>query len=109
MSETILEAKHLYFSYDNDQTHSLNDFSLKIEKGKKIAVMGSNGSGKSTFFLCCNGIHRPSSGNLFFHGKEIGYSRRELLELRSNIGIVFRIRITNSFPPVSMKKFLLEF
>lgn len=49
MSETILEAKHLYFSYDNDQTHSLNDFSLKIEKGKKIAVMGSNGSGKSTF------------------------------------------------------------
>ena len=50
MSETILEAKHLYFSYDNDQTHSLNDFSLKIEKGKKIAVMGSNGSGKSTFF-----------------------------------------------------------
>ena len=90
MSETILEAKHLYFSYDNDQTHSLNDFSLKIEKGKKIAVMGSNGSGKSTFFLCCNGIHRPSSGNLFFHGKEIGYSRRELLELRSNIGIVFQ-------------------
>ena len=49
MSETILEAKHLYFSYDNDQTHSLNDFSLKIEKGKKIAVMGSNGSGKSVF------------------------------------------------------------
>ena len=45
MSETILEAKHLYFSYDNDQTHSLNDFSLKIEKGMKIAVMGSNGSG----------------------------------------------------------------
>ena len=38
MSETILEAKHLYFSYDNDQTHSLNDFSLTIEKGKKIAV-----------------------------------------------------------------------
>ena len=50
MSETILEAKHLYFSYDNDQTHSLNDFSLKIEKGKKIAVMGSNGSGKSYLF-----------------------------------------------------------
>ena len=63
---------------------------IEIEKGKKIAVMGSNGSGKSTFFLCCNGIHRPSSGNLFFHGKEIGYSRRELLELRSNIGIVFQ-------------------
>lgn len=90
MSETILEAKHLYFSYDNDHTNSLNDFSLKIEKGKKIAVMGSNGSGKSTFFLCCNGIHRPSSGNLFFHGKEIGYSRRELLDLRSKIGIVFQ-------------------
>lgn len=91
MSEIILEAKHVYFSYHNkDQSPSLNDFSLKIEKGKKIAVMGSNGSGKSTFFLCCNGIHRPSSGKIFFHGKEIGYSRRELLELRSKIGIVFQ-------------------
>ena len=76
MSETILEAKHLYFSYDNDQTHSLNDFSLKIEKGKKIAVMGSNGSGKSTFFLCCNGIHRPSSGNLFFHERNRLFPQR---------------------------------
>ena len=34
MSETILEAKHLYFSYDNDQTHSLNDLAWKFEKGK---------------------------------------------------------------------------
>ncbi len=90
MSEIILEAKHLYFSYQKEQTPSLNDFSLKIEKGKRIAVMGSNGSGKSTFFLCCNGIHRPSSGSIFFHGKEIGYSRRELLALRSKIGIVFQ-------------------
>lgn len=91
MSEIILEAKHIYFSYNNnEQTPSLNDFSLKIEKGKKIAVMGSNGSGKSTFFLCCNGIQRPSSGSISFHGKEIGYSRKELLELRSKIGIVFQ-------------------
>ena len=90
MSEIILEAKHLYFSYQKEQPPSLNDFSLKIEKGKRIAVMGSNGSGKSTFFLCCNGIHRPSSGSIFFHGKEIGYSRRELLALRSKIGIVFQ-------------------
>ena len=70
MSETILEAKHLYFSYDNDQTHSLNDFSLKIEKGKKIAVMGSNGSGKSTFSSAATESTALLPGICFFTEKK---------------------------------------
>ena len=52
--------------------------------------MGANGSGKSTFFLCCNGINCPSSGTIYFHGQPLDYSRKGLLNLRQKIGIIFQ-------------------
>lgn len=88
--EIILKADNLYYSYDDEKTHSLNGLSLEIKRGHKIAFMGANGSGKSTFFLCCNGIHRPTSGTLFFNGKPVDYSRKGLLELRGKVGIIFQ-------------------
>ena len=89
-SDIILKAEDLYFSYDDEQSHSLNGLSLEIKKGQKIAFMGANGSGKSTFFLCCTGILKPQKGKLFFHKKEVTYKKKELLDLRSKIGIVFQ-------------------
>ena len=90
-SDIILKAEDLYFSYEEDQKESaLNGLSLEIRRGEKVAVMGSNGSGKSTFFLCCNGIHRPHSGKIYFDGKEVRYDRKSLLDLRSKVGIVFQ-------------------
>lgn len=88
--DIILKAENLYFSYDDDNTHSLNGLSLEISRKKKIAVMGANGSGKSTFFLCCTGICKPQSGKLYFNGEEFCYTRKGLLDLRSKIGIVFQ-------------------
>ena len=88
--DVIIKADNLYFSYDDEKTHSLNGLSLEIKRGKKIAFMGANGSGKSTFFLCCNGIHQPSSGTLYFDGQPVDYSRKGLLDLRGKVGIVFQ-------------------
>lgn len=90
MKDIIIKAEDVYFSYDDENSYSLNGLSLEIERGKKVAVMGSNGAGKSTFFLTLNGINRILSGKIFVDGKEIGYSRKELLELRSKVGIVFQ-------------------
>ena len=88
--DIILKADDLYFSYDNEKTHSLNGFSAEIRRGSKVAFMGANGSGKSTFFLCCNGIHRPDAGTLYFNGEPVDYSRKGLLKLRSKVGIIFQ-------------------
>lgn len=88
--DIILKAENLYFSYDDEKTHSLNGLSLEIRRGRRIAFMGANGSGKSTFFLCCNGVHRPSSGTVYFEGEPVDYSRKGLLALRRNVGIVFQ-------------------
>lgn len=89
MNDIILKAENVYFSYD-DHSLSLNGLSLEIHRGRKIAFMGANGSGKSTFFLCCNGINRPSSGTIYFHGQPLDYSRKGLLDLRQKIGIIFQ-------------------
>ena len=90
MKDIILKAENLYYSYDDEKSHSLNGLSLEIERGKKVAFMGANGSGKSTFFLCCNGIHRPSNGKIYLNGKPVDYSKKGLLDLRQRVGIVFQ-------------------
>ncbi len=89
MSDIILEAKDISYAYE-DGTQALRSVSVAIRKGKKIALMGANGSGKSTFFLCLNGIYRPQSGELLKDGKPYDYSRKGLLKLRSQVGIVFQ-------------------
>lgn len=90
MNDVIIKSDNLYFAYEGNREYSLNGLSLEIKKGDRVAFMGANGSGKSTFFLCCNGIHRPSAGVLYYEGKPINYSRKELLELRKRVGIVFQ-------------------
>lgn len=89
-TEIIMEARDLGFTYEEGGEPSLNGVSLQIKKGSKVAFMGANGSGKSTFFLCLNGIHKPDKGVLYFHGKPVDYSRKGLLDLRSKVGIVFQ-------------------
>ena len=85
--EIVLQIKNLCYSYGNDK-NALNNIDLDIYKGEKIAVMGSNGAGKSTFFLNINGVLTPSNGDIIYRGKKI--NRKDLNELRKNIGIVFQ-------------------
>ena len=42
--DIILKADELYFSYDDNNSHSLNGLSLEIRRGQKVAFMGANGS-----------------------------------------------------------------
>ena len=90
MKDIIIRAEDLYFSYDDEKSYSLAGLSLEIERGHKVAFLGANGAGKSTFFFCLNGIHRPASGSLYIDGKPVDYSKKGLLELRSKVGIVFQ-------------------
>lgn len=88
--EWILEAENLYYKYEENETPSLNGVNLKIARGEKVAFLGANGSGKSTFFLCLNGILRPEKGQVRLNGEAVDYSRKGLLSLRKKVGIVFQ-------------------
>ena len=87
-SVPLLELQDVVFRYDGEP--ALRGVSLAIRRGERIAVLGSNGAGKSTFFLICNGILRPQAGALFVSGRPIRYSREELTTLRKMVGIVFQ-------------------
>lgn len=97
MQDVILEARNLDFSYEDKSAPALRDLSLSIKRGSKVAIMGANGSGKSTFFLCCNGILKPEKGTIFFNGTPISYRKKDLMALRSKIGIVFQNPDTQLF------------
>ena len=77
----ILEVKDVHFRY-NDEKETLKGISLDIYEGEKIAVLGSNGAGKSTFFLNINGVLKSSSGEICYRGKTI--DKKSLNELRKN-------------------------
>lgn len=87
MKELILKIEDLYYTYGNGKA-ALNGVSTEIYKGEKIAVIGSNGSGKSTFFLNIDGVLMPEKGKIIY--KDTVINKKNIKELRKNIGIVFQ-------------------
>lgn len=87
MKETVLKVRNLIYSYDK-KNPVLNNINFDVDKQEKIAVLGSNGAGKSTFFLNMNGVLTPDSGDIIYREQKI--TRKNLNELRKNIAIVFQ-------------------
>lgn len=87
MKKPILKVEDLYYVYGNGNP-ALKGVSVDIYEGEKIAVIGSNGSGKSTFFLNINGVFAPEHGKIIYRNTVI--NKKNLKELRKNIGIVFQ-------------------
>lgn len=85
----IIRTEHLTYIYDNEK-EALDDINVSIYTGERIAVIGSNGAGKSTFFLNLNGVLTSTEGTIFFHNKPIGRKNKDLNELRKKVGIVFQ-------------------
>jgi cobalt/nickel transport system ATP-binding protein len=87
MKKLILKIEDLAYTYGNGKA-ALAGVSVDIYEGDKIAVIGSNGSGKSTFFLNVDGVLTPEQGKIFY--RETLINKKNLNELRKNIGIVFQ-------------------
>ena len=87
MRKLILKIEDLHYTYGNGKS-ALDGVSVDIYEGEKIAVIGSNGSGKSTFFLNIDGVLTPEQGKIFY--RDMIINKKNLNELRKNIGIVFQ-------------------
>ena len=97
MSEIFIHAKDLCFSYTDEEGReenpALQNFSVDICRGEYVAVLGHNGSGKSTFAKLMNYILEPTSGELTVNGLDLlrkDLSDEEILDLRKNVGMVFQ-------------------
>ncbi|MDR3594708.1 energy-coupling factor ABC transporter ATP-binding protein [Clostridium sp.] len=87
MRKLILKIEDLHYTYGNGKS-ALDGVSVEIYEGEKIAVIGSNGSGKSTFFFNVDGVLTPEHGKIIY--RDIAINKKNLNELRKNIGIVFQ-------------------
>ncbi len=110
MEKPILNVEDLHYVYGNGKA-ALEGVSVDIYEGEKIAIIGSNGSGKSTFFLNINGVFTPAHGKIFYRGTAV--NKKNLKGLRKNIGIVFQdadnqiiastVRAEVGFGPMNLK------
>ena len=89
MEEKIIKVERLKFSYEKGK-EILKGIDVEIKKGEKIAVLGNNGSGKTTFFMNLNGVYLFDEGNIYLKGRKIEKNKKDLNYLRENIGIVFQ-------------------
>ncbi|TKJ43287.1 lipoprotein-releasing system ATP-binding protein LolD [candidate division TA06 bacterium B3_TA06] len=90
----LLRAERLKRVYVNgdDRVEALRSASLNLHKGEAVSIFGPSGSGKSTFLHLLGAFDRPTSGKVFFDGKDVfEMDDSELAEFRNReIGFVFQ-------------------
>jgi phosphonate transport system ATP-binding protein len=86
-----LEEVSKTYSTSRAVVYALNGFTLDVQPGERIALLGPSGAGKTTLFRLLNATLRPSSGTLRFDGSDVGVmSGRELRSMRRRIGTVYQ-------------------
>ena len=92
MSE-IIKVEHLGFTYpgveDTPGAVVFEDMNLTIEAGSLVAILGSNGCGKSTLAKHFNSILLPSGGKVWVNGMDTA-DENKLIAIRRNVGMVFQ-------------------
>lgn len=86
----IHELEHRYEDGSAGEKVALHDVNIKIEQGEMIGLIGHTGSGKSTLIQHLNGLLKPTSGAVFYDGKDINDSDFSKKKLRSKVGLVFQ-------------------
>ena len=86
---SVIEFENVDFSYPGDDYKSLDGVSVKIEKGEFVAVLGHNGSGKSTFAKHMNAILVPDSGKVTVFGMDTS-DEDKAIDIRRRVGMVFQ-------------------
>jgi ATP-binding cassette, subfamily B, multidrug efflux pump len=78
--------EHVNFTYPNTGIHALTDFSLKIDKGQKVALLGHTGSGKTTVAQLLLRLYDADSGHILIDGHDL--KSIDLAHLRQEISYV---------------------
>ncbi|MBQ5390885.1 MAG: ABC transporter ATP-binding protein, partial [Spirochaetales bacterium] len=111
MAENILEVRNLkkYFKTPRGMLHAVDDVSFSIEKGHTLGIVGESGCGKTTTGRCILRLVEPTSGEIFFEGKDIMKAgRSEMKKLRKDMQIIFQDPFSSLDPRYTINQTLSE-
>ena len=97
-TKPIIELVGLTKFFGNFQ--ALHDVSLNVHSGERLVICGPSGSGKSTLIRCVNQLEKHDGGRVIVNGIELGGNKRQLREVRTDVGMVFQQ--FNLFPHLSV-------
>lgn len=90
MSLIINHVSHIYSENTAMAVPALKDINLQIKDGEFIGLIGHTGSGKSTLIQHLNGLLKPTSGEIYYNGKDINDEEYDRKGLRGKVGLVFQ-------------------
>ncbi len=92
--DTIIKVRDVckFFVIGKEKVKALNGVSLDIKRGEFVVILGTSGSGKSTFLNVLAGLEKPTKGSIHILGEEVSkYSERKLARFRKNhVGFIFQ-------------------
>ena len=94
----MIEVKNLEKSFGKN--HVLRGINETINEGEVVCIIGTSGSGKSTFLRCLNLLEQPTSGEVILDGEKINAPDRDIDKIREKLGMVFQN--FNLFPHMSV-------
>ncbi|SDN82583.1 amino acid ABC transporter ATP-binding protein, PAAT family (TC 3.A.1.3.-) [Desulfonauticus submarinus] len=87
----MIEVRNLNkFFYVPHKLHALKNISCKVKQGEVVVIIGPSGSGKSTFLRCLNRLEFPESGEIIIDGKNVLQAKKEINQIRAEVGMVFQ-------------------
>jgi len=89
LGDDIIVVEHINKTFANE-VKAVVDFSTTIQRGEVVVVIGPSGSGKSTFLRCLNGLEEIDSGSIVIDGIPLDDSKKNRLEIRKEVGMVFQ-------------------
>ncbi len=111
MSDNILDVRHLkkYFKTGRGMLHAVDDISFTIERGKTLGLVGESGCGKSTTGRAILRLLEPTSGEVFFEGKDIvKLSGGEMRKMRKDMQIIFQDPFSSLDPKKTVSQAISE-
>ena len=95
----MLDIKDVFYRYENEQKDALQQISLSIPQGKKIALLGKSGAGKSTFIQLLLGALSPSAGTIELNGyqpESYGENIFEMISVLNQKPYLFATSVKNN-------------
>ena len=88
MKKSIVSLKGVSFQYDIQERYALKNVSFDIYEGEWLAIVGHNGSGKSTMAKLLNGLQFPQEGEIIIDNLKL--TEETIWDIRKSIGMVFQ-------------------